>query len=179
MLRGSVRRVGAAVTAFVLSCGLLVPVALAAGPDHIGPFTWDDSFVFSCGSYFDVRLDTSGWEAVTVWADEEGNVDKAIDRVRAPHDVLTNLSTGRHIVVAGEFQEIIERVPGTDEFTKSISGFRYLITDPGVGIRFRDVGRIVYGDLQQTIVLWEAGKHDFAYDDSIGPNLCSLLAEAP
>ena len=57
-----------------VSCGLLVPVALAAGPDHIGPFTWDDSLVFSCGSYLDVfRLDASGWEAVTVWADEEGN----------------------------------------------------------------------------------------------------------
>ena len=177
MLRRSVRHLGMAVATVMLSGGLLVPTALAAGPDHFGPFAWSGSFYGSCGTDFDVRLDTHGWEAITGWADEDGNVNKVIDRVRAPSDVFTNLSTGRQIVVRGEFQEIIERVPGTDEFTKSISGFRYLINDPGVGVRYQDVGRIVYGDLQQTIVLWQAGKHEAAYDDDIGPAFCALLAE--
>jgi uncharacterized protein YlzI (FlbEa/FlbD family) len=177
MLRRSVRHLGMAVAAVMLSGGLLVPTALAAGPDHFGPFTWADTFYGSCGTDFDVRLDTHGWSAVTGWADEEGNVNKAIERVRAPSDVFTNLSTGRQIVVRGEFQSIYERVAGTDEFTVTISGFRYLINDPGVGVRYQDVGRIVYGDLLETIVLSQAGIHRAAYDEDIGPVFCALLAE--
>jgi len=177
MFHRSIRRLGAALAAVMLTGGLLVPTAFAAGPDHFGPFVWSDTFYFSCGGAFDVRVDTHGWEAITGWADEDGNVNKVIDRVRAPSDVFTNLSSGRQIVVRGEFQEIIERIPGTDEFTKSISGFRYLINDPGVGVRYADVGRIVYGDLLQTIVLWQAGVHDFAYEEELGPAFCGLLAE--
>ena len=74
----------------------------------------------------------------------------------------------------GEFQEIIERIPGTDEFTKSISGFRYLINDPGAGVIFQDVGRIVYGDLEQTIVLWQAGQHEAVDVDF--DTFCDFLA---
>jgi uncharacterized protein YlzI (FlbEa/FlbD family) len=176
MFHRSIRRLGAALAAVMLTGGLLVPTAFAAGPDQWGPFEWSDTYYGSCGNDFDVRLDTHGWEALTVWADEDYNVNKVIDRVRAPADVFTNLSTGRQIVVRGEFQEIIERVPGTEEFTKTITGFRDLINDPGSGVIFQEVGRIVYGDLLQTIVLWEAGQHQGVFDEDFAV-FCDFLAE--
>jgi len=176
MIIPSTRRMSLAIVMAALSGLLLVPNALAAAPLHDGPYTWDDTYYGSCGSAFDVRLDTHGWEAFTVWADANGDITKVLYRVRAPHDVFTNLSTGRQIVVRGEFQEIIERVPGTDEFTKSISGFRYLINDPGVGVIFQEVGRIVYGDLEQTIVLWQAGKHEGVFDADFDV-FCDFLAQ--
>ena len=34
-------------------------------------------------------------------------------------------------------------------FTKTITGFRYLVDELGTGVTIRDVGRIVYGDLDE------------------------------
>ena len=64
----------------------------------------------------------------------------------------------------------------TDQFTKTIVGFRYMVNDPGVGVTIRDVGRITYGDLGQTIVLWQAGEHDLALDAAFQPTFCAALA---
>jgi hypothetical protein len=60
--------------------------------------------------------------------------------------------------------------------TKTITGFRYMVNKPGIGATVRDVGRITYGDVEQTIVLWEAGEHDFALDEAIEPTFCAALA---
>jgi hypothetical protein len=99
-----------------------------------------------------------------------------IYRARYPHDVLTNTVTGRSVVVRGEFNEFVERIPGTDQFMKTIVGFRYLVNEPGVGVTIRDVGRIRYADLEQTLVLWQAGEHDLALDEAFGPTFCAALA---
>lgn len=169
------RGLSVAVGALILSSGLLVPSALAAAPLHEEPHFWNDTFYGSCGD-FDVRLDTHGWEDYTLWADENGDVYQVLYRVRAPSDVFTNLSTGRQIVVRGEFQEKIERIPGTDEFTKTITGFRDLINDPGAGVIFQEVGRIIYGDLEQTILLWQAGQHQGIFDEDYDV-FCDFLAQ--
>jgi hypothetical protein len=79
------------------------------------------------------------------------------------------------VVVRGEFSEFMERIPGTDEFTKTVVGHRYMVTEPGLGVTVRDVGRITYGDLEQTIVLWQAGKHDLALDAETEPTFCAAL----
>jgi hypothetical protein len=181
MRSSSMRRISLATLMTLLSSLMLVPSALAAGPVHIGPFTWSETIHFpdfcaEAGTPMDVQLETHGWQAFTLWADENGVVQKAIDRERAPYDVFTNLETGRQMVVRGEFQEIIERVPGTDEYTKTITGFRYLIGEPGVGIEVQEVGRIVYADLQQTLATWEAGKHDLVYDMDFGV-FCEILSQ--
>jgi hypothetical protein len=180
MVIRAARRLSVAIATVVLAGGMLAPGVLAAGPDHEGPFAWDDTIYFPdfCGEVgrsMNVRLDTHGTESYTIWAEGE-DVVKVLYRVRAPHDVFTNLDTGRQIVVRGAFQEIIERVPGTDEFTKSISGFRYLINEPGTGVVVQEVGRIVYGDLEQTIALWQAGKHDLVYNQDF-VLLCDLLEQ--
>ncbi len=40
----------------------------------------------------------------------------------------------------------------------------------------RDVGRILYGDLEQTIILWQAGEHELALDAAFQPIFCGALA---
>jgi uncharacterized protein YlzI (FlbEa/FlbD family) len=179
MIHRSIRRLPVVVGAVALLSGMLAPGVLAAGPEHVGPFTFDytmdfPEFCAEAGRPMHVQWHTQGWSAYTVWADENGDVTKVIDRERAPFDTVTNLDTGRQIVVRGEFQEIIERIPGTDDFTKTITGFRYLINEPGAGVVAQEVGRIVYGDLEQTIALWQAGKHDLVYDQDF-VLLCDLL----
>jgi hypothetical protein len=150
--------------------------AAAAGPERFGPFEVKFSHVeFNCDG-FDVWAEVDGTDEFIVWYDDAGEVEKIVYRARYPHDTLTNLSTGRSIVVRGEFQETIVRDPSTGDFIKTITGFRYLVNEPGAGVTVRDVGRITYGDLEQTIVLWEAGHHDLALDAQIEASFCSDLA---
>jgi hypothetical protein len=161
-----------------LAIAALAPasVAVASAPSHFGPFINSYSFVgFNCDG-FDILIEGTGTDSFTAFVDDAGEFTKVIYRGRYPHDVLTNTVTGRSIVVRAEFNEFLERIPGTDEFTKSISGFRYLVNEPGVGVTIRDVGRISYSDLEQTIVLWQAGKHELALDEALEPMFCSALA---
>jgi hypothetical protein len=161
-----------------LAIAALVPasVAMASAPSQFGPFTNSYSEVgFNCDG-FDILIEGTGTDSFTVFEDHAGEVTKVIYRARYPHDVLTNTVTGRSIVVRGVFNEFLERIPGTDEFTKSIVGFRYLVNEPGVGVTIRDVGRISYADLEQTIVLWQAGEHELALDEAVEPTFCSALA---
>jgi hypothetical protein len=171
-LRRSARILFAGLAAIALLPG---SVAAAAGPVHAGPFENTYSFVgFACDG-FDVHIEGEGTDAFTIWSDDAGNVTKVLYRARYPHDTLTNTVTGRSIVVRGEFEETIEAIPGTDAFTKTITGFRYLVNEPGKGVTVREVGRIVYGDLEQTLVLWQAGKHDLALDAQLGETFCAAL----
>jgi hypothetical protein len=149
---------------------------LAGAPEHEGPFVNEYSFIgFDCGA-FEVLIEGSGTDSFTIWTDGSGEVDRVLYRARYPHDTLTNTTTGRSIVVRAAFEERIVRITGTDEFTKTITGFRYLVNEPGTGVIVRDVGRIVYGDLDQTIVQWQAGKHDLALDEQFEALFCDALA---
>jgi hypothetical protein len=160
----------------VATLALTASAARAGGPLHSGPFTNSYSFIgFNCDG-FDILIEGAGTDSFTVFLDDAGEVTKVIYRARYPRDTLTNTTTGRSIVVRGEFQEFIERIPGTDEFTKTIVGFRYMVNEPGVGVTIRDVGRITYSDLEQTIVLWQAGEHDLALDAAFEPTFCAALA---
>jgi hypothetical protein len=148
----------------------------AVAPEQFGPETDTYTFIgFNCDG-FDIQIAGGGTSRVTVYFDSSGEVTKVTYFARAPHDVMTNTVTGRSIVVRGEFQEFIVRTPGTDEFIKTVVGFRYLVNEPGVGVTIRDVGRITYGDLEQTIIRWQAGEHDLALDDQFQPTFCAALA---
>jgi hypothetical protein len=160
----------------VLALGLAVSSARASGPIHEGPFLNTYDFIgFNCDG-FDIRIQGEGTDSFTLFLDDAGEVTKVLYRARYPHDTLTNTVTGRSIVVRGEFQEVLERIPGTEQFIKTITGFRYMVNEPGKGVTIRDVGRITYGDLEQTIVLWQAGKHDLALDEAFEPIFCGALA---
>jgi hypothetical protein len=165
-----------AIAGLVTTALLAASVARASGPLHFGPFTNSYSFIgFNCDG-FDILIEGAGTDSLTVFLDDAREVTKVIYRARYPHDTLTNTVTGKSIIVRGEFQEFIERIPGTDEFTKTIDGFRYMVNEPGVGVTIRDVGQITYGDLEQTIVLWQAGEHDLALDAAREPTFCAALA---
>jgi hypothetical protein len=171
-LRGRTAAFVAGLLGAVLMTGT---VAGAGAPERFGPFVQEYSFVgFSCDG-FDIMIEGAGTDEFTIWFDDTGEVARVLYRARYPHDTLTNLTTGASIVVRGEFQETIVRDPGTGDFTKSITGFRYLVNEPGTGITVRDVGRISYGDLEQTIVTWQAGKHDLALDAQIWEAFCAAL----
>jgi hypothetical protein len=176
--RGSKRLSGWAARVLVglLAAGLVPGTVMAGGPDHEGPFVNEYSFIgFGCGS-FDVLIEGAGSDEFTIWTDASGEVERVLYRARYPHDTLTNTVTGRSIVVRAAFEERIVRIPGTDEYTKTITGFRYLVNEPGTGVVIRDVGRIVYGDLDQSIVLWQAGEHNLALDDQFEAVFCAALA---
>lgn len=146
------------VLGLVASAALSASPVNASAPEVFGPFHSTGSFVDSaCGFEVQIRFDVT--ETFTVFLDDDGKPAKIIYRVRAPRDIFTNLETGESVVVRGMFQESIERIPGTDGYTKEISGFRYLVNEPGQGVTLQEVGRVVYGDLDQTTVLFQAGKH--------------------
>lgn len=151
-------------------------VAAAGGPETFGPFYDTYDFIgFECDG-FDVSVQGSGSTTFTVWFDENGDIERLLQRSRYPLDTLTNTVSGGSIVVRGEFQEWVEYSPSTDTYEKTITGFRYMVNEPGTGVTIRDVGRIRYGDLEQTIILWEAGEHQLALEEQFTPLFCEELA---
>ncbi|HZD18476.1 MAG TPA: hypothetical protein VE669_10075 [Actinomycetota bacterium] len=164
------------ITGTVITAMVTASAARADAPLHFGPFTNAYSFIgFTCGGS-DILIEGEGTDSFTVFLDDTGEMTRVIYRARYPHDTLTNTVSGASIVVRGEFQEFIERIPRTDDFTKTIVGFRYLVNEPGAGVTIRDVGRITYGDLEQTVVLWQAGDHDLALESAFVPTFCDALA---
>ena len=155
---------------------LAASTADAAGPLQLGPFTDTYDFIGMNCDGFDIRIQGSETQRFTVFFDTAGGVTRVVKHDSAPHDTLTNTVTGKSIVVRAEFDETMTPIPGADEATKTVVGYRYLVDEPGAGAIVRDVGRIVYGDFEQTIVLREAGEHDLALDSSFAPTFCPLLA---
>jgi hypothetical protein len=176
MFRASARLRWLAVPVAVVTAAIASSPASAAAPAEFGPFTDSYSFIGMNCDGFDILIQGTETQRFTVFFDDSGNVTRVVKHDSAPHDTLTNTVTGKSIVVRGEFNETITPIPGTDEATKTVVGFRYMVNEPRVGVTVRDVGRITYGDLEQTIVLWQAGEHDLALDSSIEPTFCAALA---
>ena len=178
--RAGARRTGRLVpflvAALLATAGLTASPVSAFAPERFGPTTYDYTFIgFSCDR-FDIEIAGAGTDWDTVFFDGSGEFVKDVYFARFPHDVMTNTVTGRSIVVQGDFQIFVDRVPGTDEFVKTVVGHRYLVNEPGVGVTIRDVGRITYADLEETIVSRQAGEHDLAFDDQLQPTFCAALA---
>lgn len=150
--------------------------ASASSPLRLGPFTDSYDFVATSCPGFDVRVQGTETFTVSVYFDEAGGIERVVRRDSAPHDILTNTVTGASIVVRAQFDETMTPIPGTDEATKTVVGFRYLVDEPGEGAIIRDVGRITYGDFEQTVVLWEAGEHDLALEADFDPTFCAALS---
>jgi len=162
---------------FTLALGALWPASTlaVAKPEVFGPFVDTYTFIgFDCGDFL-IEISGTSKTTFSVSLDANGDVTRIVMRVRAPNDTLTNTMTGKSVVNRGEFQETLTPIPGTDQFEKSISGYRYFVNVSGEGVALRDVGRITYGDLEQTMLLWKAGKHDIEYDANLQPLFCGLL----
>jgi hypothetical protein len=122
---------------------------------------------------FDIDLETTGTEDVTVFFDDSGEVVKVLVRARAT-DILINSATGKTVVNRGRFQQVFTRIDGTDEFTHSLVGFRFMGTSPGEGLVLQDVGRIEYSPDEEEI-LFIAGHH---FDVPGGPDAEALFCAA-
>jgi len=160
----------------VTACSALAAGSASAGPpDHFVQAS-DESFEFTvdCGT-FEAHVAGTFSDRFTVFFDADGNVTRFTEFVSAPRDVWTNTTTGKSVVVRGHFVQAHHRIAGTDEFDRTVTGFRYIVNQPGSGVTIKDAGRIVYEDLDESTWRDLAGRHDFADGALIEPTLCAAL----
>src|SRR5262245_63784572 len=103
-------------------------VASATPPEQFGPFTDTYSFTVDCGG-FEATVDGTSKTRFIVHLDDDGNVTQVQQFVRAPADLWVNTATGASMLVRGEFQQTYTPIPGTDQITVAIRGFRYLVNE--------------------------------------------------
>ena len=149
--------------------------AAAAEPEHLGPFIDSYDFTVDCGD-FEATVTGTSSTRFTAFLDSDGNFTRLQQYVRAPHDEWTNTDTGKTIVVRGEFQQTYTPIPGIDQITVAIRGFRYLVNEPGRGVTVQEVGRIVYGEPTEETILFLAGIHEAADSDQVEAVFCAALA---
>jgi hypothetical protein len=147
--------------------------ATATTPEkfHFADSGSEPGFV-QCDGY-DIDLDTAGTVDVTVYFDAAGEAVKFLVRTHVA-DIFTNTVTGKTVINRGVFQELFIRIDGTDEFTHSLTGFRFMGTTPGRGLVLQDVGRIEYSGVEEEIVFL-AGQHH-VLDDNAADLFCAALA---
>ena len=165
-----------AAVAALAACTALAGPAHAVSPLHFGPFHDQTDFTADCGD-FDASVSGTSTTWFTIWTDDAGEITKFFMRVLAPADTWTNTTTGASIVVRGEFVQTAKRVPGTaDEWLVTVNGHRYMVNSPGEGLVLADVGRIVYGNLDEDDILTAAGRHDLALPEEVEPRICAAIA---
>jgi hypothetical protein len=90
-------------------------------------------------------------------------------------DVFTNTVTGKVVVNRGVFQQLFVRIGDTDQFTHSLTGYRFMANVPGRGVVLQDVGRIEYVGDQEDIVFL-AGQHHVPDGPEAEALFCAALA---
>lgn len=141
---------------FAILC-LPAGTAAASAPDRfVQASNEEGTFTVDCGT-FEASVTGTFSDRFTVFFDADGNVTRFTELISAPHDVWTNTTTGKSITVRGHFVQVAHRIPGTNEFTRTVTGFRYLVNKPGQGAVIRDVGRIVYDNLDESSLARSSG----------------------
>jgi hypothetical protein len=154
----------------------LTPPASAGAPDHFTVARDEHStFSIDCGDFVAEGEGTFS-DRFTVYFDREGNVTRFTEFVSAPADVWTNPETGATITIRGHFTQHHERIPGTDDFNRTVTGFRYIVNQPGSGAVIQEVGRVTYDNLDETSWSFLAGQHDWVDQALIEPGICDLLS---
>ena len=166
----------AAVLAVTACSVVAASSAAASAPDRVVLASNETvEFTVDCGG-FEAHVSGQLSNRFTLFLDSEGTVTRATQFISAPRDVWTNTETGASIVVRGHFVQVLNRIPGTDEFDRTVTGFRYMVNEPGEGVTIKDAGRIVYENLDETSWRDLAGRHDFADGALIETTLCAALA---
>jgi len=160
-------------SALALGVGLPAGPAAAAAPEKSGPIVEDYDFVVDCEG-FAAAVSGTSTTRFTAFFDRDGTLTRLHRVTHAPSDLIVNTTTGASVVLRGHFTVTFNRV-GTDTFTRTITGFRYMVNERGSGVTLQEVGRIVYAPDQQT-VLAIAGQHDLIDDSAVEPALCALVA---
>ena len=162
----------------------LTPAPPAAATCHDGGLgticSWTEHFAtpfpvpygVSCDG-FSVRVDLRGERNVTAFYDETGTLDRRI-RHGTFSGTLVNSVSGATVPHEGHFTIVDDYADGTSTITGMLS--RTVL--PGVGVIWRNIGRIVVS-LQNGAALFEAGEHgtwDVVADPAVGTRLCAALA---
>ena len=160
----------------VSGASLVLPLTPAAAepPESAGPFTDTYSFSVDCGDFV-AHVEGTATFRQRVFFDSDGDVARWVQFIRAPRDVWTNTTSGKTVVVRGEFQQTYTPDVEAGRVTVVIRGFRYLVNEPGSGVTVQEVGRIAYDGLDETTVLAMAGQHDLADPSLIEPTFCASL----
>jgi hypothetical protein len=168
----TVRRLLLLVIAGCVALGFAAP-ASAAPPERFS-FTEEDSdpHFLQCDG-FEIALTTAGTVDVTVFFDDAGEVIKILARHRL-RDVFVNSVTGKTVVNHGVFQETFTPIEGTDEFTATVTGFRFMGTFPGEGLVLQDVGR--FEESPDGEILFIAGQHDLLPEAAEPAVICAALS---
>ena len=143
----------------------------AAEPVNFGPFVESYAFTFSCGD-FDASITGTSTTSARRFVDADGNRIRIQRFVSAPADVMVNLDTGKTVTVNAHFVQTYNWATGT----VTVTGFRYLVAGSGTGVTLKDAGRIIFADETEESVLFQAGRHDTATPDLLGPALCGAVA---
>ena len=127
-----------------------------------------------CDGY-DIDLETTTTEKVTIFFDGSGEVVKFLVRSRAT-DIFTNSVTAKTVVNRGVFQKLGTRIDGTNQFTEALVGFRFIGTSPGEGLVLQDVGRFVYSGADEEEIVFLAGQHHVPDGPEAEEVFCAALA---
>lgn len=166
--------IGATVAGTVLTC--VAAPATAAAPERFTVYRNEPmTFSIDCGDFVASGEGVYS-ERWIFFLDSEGNVTRFAEYVSAPADVWTNSQTGASITVRGHFEQFYNPIPGTDEATVTVTGFRYIVNQPGSGVTIQEVGRVVYDDFSETTWQAIAGQHDLPVGDMVEPAICDALS---
>jgi hypothetical protein len=122
---------------------------------------------------FEIALTTTGTTSGTVFFDDAGEVIKVLVHHRV-RDGFTNSVTGKTVVNRGVFQETFTPIEGTDDFTATVTGFRFMGTFPGEGLVLQDVGR--FEESPDGEILFVAGQHDLLPEAAEPAVICAALS---
>jgi hypothetical protein len=168
----TVRRLLLTVIAGFAFLGFAAP-ASAIPPDRFSfPEEGSDPHFLQCDG-FEIALTTTGTASGTVFFDDAGEVIKILVRHRV-RDVFTNSVTGKTVVNRGVFQETFTPIEGTDDFTATVTGFRFMGTFPGEGVVLQDVGR--FEETSDGEILFVAGQHDLLPETAEPAVICAALS---
>jgi hypothetical protein len=168
----TVRRLLLSVIVGFAVLGFAVP-ASATPPDRFSfPEEDADPHFLQCDG-FEIALTTTGTENGTIFFDNSGEVIKVIVHHRV-RDVFTNSVTGKTVVNRGVFQETFTPIEGTDDFTATVTGFRFMGTFPGQGLVLQDVGR--FEETSDGEILFVAGQHDLLTEAAEPAVICAALS---
>jgi len=157
----------AVITLLPLALAVAPPVASASAPVHDEGSESGFVFVTDCGD-FEIWDDyETNWSS-KVFHDDEGSTTRVVEHVWGS-DTFVNTTSGES--VSGTFNngEIVDLT----EPTVTQNGSNGLITLPGVGLVFVDVGRYVL-NIDTFEFTFVKGKHGFIDEDYT--RLCEVLS---
>jgi hypothetical protein len=152
----------------------------SARPAEHFTFTESGTEVFAHCDGFDLILAGTATIRGTRVFDQSGEVVKVIAHVRL-EETYTNSVTGKYAVNRGVFQDFFTRIPGTDEFTHTVSGFDFQAKVDGQGpLVLQETGRKVYGAVDpetgEPEVLFRSGHSTLPEGSQVDEVFCAAVS---